>query len=125
MSDMLKKLTKKIAPVAGRSCDIGLATSRRSVANGGYLFITHQRKQEFKNNAKLIIFKPIPELTISHRISIGQGGFNFSQQAKEDLSSRGFGFSPQAKEDKDAEVETKIINDDCILMRFSMQHAGI
>jgi hypothetical protein len=71
MSDMLKRLTKKIAPVAGRSCDKGLAASRRFVANDDYLFITHRRKQEFKNHAKLIIFKPIHRLKISQWISIG------------------------------------------------------
>jgi NAD(P)-dependent dehydrogenase (short-subunit alcohol dehydrogenase family) len=46
MSDMSKKLTKKLAPAAGRSCDIGLGTSKRFLAKGDPAFITRRRKQE-------------------------------------------------------------------------------
>jgi NADP-dependent 3-hydroxy acid dehydrogenase YdfG len=51
---MLQKLTKKIAPIVGRSCDNGIATSKRFVANGGYLFIAHRRKQELYPTANHI-----------------------------------------------------------------------
>lgn len=56
MSDMSKKLTKKTAQAAGRSCDVGLATSKHFVAKGGYAFITHRRKQEL-NHATYRIYQ--------------------------------------------------------------------
>ena len=115
MNGMSKKLSKKTAPVVGRSCDIDLATSKRFVADGGYVFRTHRRKQELSRASR----------PINHNVAAIQGGIadlsdldliyataGTAQGPSRSLNATqandvpldicligGFGFSPLTKED--------------------------
>jgi len=101
MSDMSKELTKKLAPEDGRSCDIGLATSKHFATKGDYAFITHRRKQKlihaaYHNNQNITVIQGdiadldliyatagtaegplLHKLTISHWIFVGKGDLVF------------------------------------------------
>lgn len=112
---MFKKLTKKITPVTGRSCDIGLATSKRFVAKGGYVFITHRHKQELNHAANHINqnvtviqgdIADLPDLDLIYATAGTAEGpprsFNTTQVSDFSLDIcwvGGFSFSPKAKED--------------------------
>lgn len=112
---MSRKLTKKVAPAAGRSCDIGLANSKRFLAKDDDAFITHRRKQEL-NHAAYHIYQydtaiqgDIADLSDLDLIYASAGtaegpprSFNATQvnDFSLDICWVGrFGFSPQAKED--------------------------
>lgn len=112
---MSRKLTKKVAPAAGRSCDIGLANSKRFLAKDDDAFITHRRKQELSHAAYHIyqydtaIQGDIADLSDLDLIYASAGtaegpprSFNATQvnDFSLDICWVGrFGFSPQAKED--------------------------